>query len=92
MGQTSKQKKLKKALSPLAELKKLGQVNGLIVNAEGAVPEEWRKADQQYFKEHPEETVYIRPAFPDEFAPSLKIKKVEVRVIAEGTRVRRPIQ
>jgi len=92
MGRASRQKKLKKALSPLAELKNLGQIDGVIMNIEGAVSEDWRKADQEYFKQHPNETVYIRSVFPGELPQSPNIKKVEVRRIAEGTRTRRPIE
>ena len=92
MGLASRQKKLKKALSPLAELKNLGQANGLMVNIEGTIAEDWRKADQEYFKQHPGETVYIRSVFPGELPQLPNVKKVEVRLIAEGTRVRRPIE
>ncbi|MGI2909272.1 hypothetical protein [Tolypothrix sp. VBCCA 56010] len=92
MGRASRQKKLRKTLSPLAELKKLGQIDGVMMNIEGAVPEDWRKADQEYFKQHPNETVYIRSAFPGELPQLPNVKKVEVRLIAEGTRTRRPVE
>jgi hypothetical protein len=78
MGRAATRKKLKKLLSPLKEQVKVfnntdcsvGSGNGfkgVIVNVEGKVAEDFRLADQQYFEQHPGETVYIHASFPNEF-------------------------
>ncbi|BDA76132.1 hypothetical protein CAL7716_102980 (plasmid) [Calothrix sp. PCC 7716] len=66
-------------------------VNGVIVNVEGAVAEDFRKADQKYFQQHPQEKVYVRSPFPNEFQETVQPRKVEVRQIEAGTRIRMPI-
>ena len=77
MGKASRQKKLKKLTSSLKE-----QVSGgrsVIANVQGAVTEDFRRADQKYFEQHPSKTVYVRPAFPGEFPELEQLRKVEVR-------------
>lgn len=73
------------------QLPKNKMVNSVIVNVEGAVAEDFRKADQKYFQQHPQKTVYVRPPFPGEFKESVQPRKVEVRQIEAGTRIRMPI-
>jgi ABC-type polysaccharide/polyol phosphate transport system ATPase subunit len=87
MGSAAKQKKLKRLLSPLKE-----QADGFVMNVEGAVTENFRLADQKYFEEHPTQTVDVRPPFPSEFSELPRLKKVQVRQIAEGMRARIPIE
>jgi hypothetical protein len=99
MGRASRRKKLKKLLPPLKEQVKalnntdsaVGDGNGfkgVIVNVEGEVAEDFRRADQQYFEQHPGETVYIRPSFPGEFPEVVQPRQVEVRQLEPGTRTR----
>jgi hypothetical protein len=85
MGKASKQKQLRKSLLPLVQNK----VDGVTINVEGKVPEDFRLANKKYFEQHPLETEYFRSPFPGEF-PYLP-KKVQVRQIALGTRIRIPI-
>lgn len=66
-------------------------VSNVLINVEGAVKEDFRKADQKYFRQHPEKRVYIRPPFPGEFKETTQPRKVEVRQLEAGTRVRMPI-
>ncbi|MBP5977401.1 hypothetical protein HW132_32985 [Brasilonema sp. CT11] len=88
MGKASRLKKLRKSLLSIPELQ---QSNGVMMNVQGSVTEDFRKADQKYFREHPQETSYIRPAFPGEFPQLPNVTKVQVRQVEEGFRTRMPI-
>lgn len=68
----------------------MSKVKNVIINVEGKVPENFRVADKKYFEQHPSETEYFRSPFASEFLPPLP-KKVHVRQIATGTRIRIPV-
>jgi hypothetical protein len=89
MGRAARDKKLKKAL---ASLQQQHQASGVLINVEGDVKEDWRKADQEYFERHPEKTMYVRSVFPGELPALPHVKKVQVRLIATGTRIRVPLE